>query len=209
MSVSIALNFEKVFCSCFFSGTLRFVNAEFIPEKGIFMNYDNDNFDTESEKQEQSAQDQETLNEAFEHDPALKCLAELSMWQDQCKRISAEFENFKRRVDRDKIRWSEIAKESILLELLSFCDTFETALQQKDGVDHAGIEMVYQSLMKLLAKHDVTVMQTTKKFDPEFHEAVMQVPSKDHKSGEIVNVLTKGFMIKDRVLRPAKVCVAD
>lgn len=137
-----------------------------------------------------------------------KCLAELSMWQDQCKRISAEFENFKRRVDRDKIAWSQIAKESILLELLSFVDTFEIALQQKDGVDHAGIEMVYQSLLKLLAKHDVVVMTQTKEFDPQFHEAIMQIESADHQSGQIVNVLSKGFMVKDKVLRPAKVCVA-
>jgi molecular chaperone GrpE len=175
------------------------------------MNQDYDNFDPEFEKEEEVLEDQAASKDAGsepEHDQALKCLAELSMWQDQCKRISAEFENFKRRVDRDKIRWSEIAKESILLELLSFIDTFEIALQQKDGVDHTGIEMVYQSLLKLLAKHDVTVMAPAIKFDPEFHEAVMQTESKDHESGDIVNVLSKGFMIKDRVLRPAKVCVA-
>lgn len=179
------------------------------------MNYDHQNFNPEFDKkfenddqEEPSAKSSKDEKAELEHDQTLKCLAELSMWQDQCKRISAEFENFKRRVDRDKIRWSEIAKESILLELLSFCDTFETALQQKDGVDHAGIEMVHQSLLKLLTKHDVTVMTLAVKFDPEFHEAVMQIESKDHQSGNIVNVLSKGFMIKDRVLRPAKVCVA-
>lgn len=175
------------------------------------MNHDFNNFDNEFEKEEQVVQDQVAEKDAEvknEDDQTVKCLAELSMWQDQCKRISAEFENFKRRVDRDKIRWSEIAKESILLELLSFIDTFDLALQQKDGVDHTGIEMVYQSLLKLLAKNDVTVMQDTKDFDTQFHEAVMQVESPDHASGQIVNTLTKGFMIKDRVLRPAKVCVA-
>lgn len=180
-------------------------------KKGIFMNHDYQNFNPEFEKEEPVLEDETVSNDAnvqLEDDQTIKCLAELSMWQDQCKRISAEFENFKRRVDRDKIRWSEIAKESILLDLLPFVDTFDTALQQKDGVDHTGIEMVYQSLLKLLTKHDVSVMQVTKNFDPEFHEAVMQVESQDHASGEIVNVLSKGFMIKDRVLRPAKVCVA-
>ena len=171
----------------------------------------NDIFDNESDKQEPTTQESNPAPEttaAIEHDQALKCLAELSMWQDQCKRISAEFENFKRRVDRDKVRWSEMAKESILLEFLSFIDIFELALQQKDGVDHTGIEMVYQSLFKLLAKHDVTVMAQVAEFDPEFHEAVMQVASDKHISGQIVDVLSKGFMIKDRVLRPAKVSVA-
>lgn len=136
------------------------------------------------------------------------CLAELSIWQDQCKRISAEFENFKRRVEKDKIRWAEVAKESMLLELLSFVDTFEMALQQKSGADFTGIEMVYQALIKLLSKQDVVAMQSTVHFDPQFHEAVMQVSSEKHQSGEIVDVLSKGFMIKDRVLRPAKVSVA-
>ena len=142
------------------------------------------------------------------HHKNLKCMAELSMWQDQCKRISAEFENFKRRVDKDKLRWSEMAKESVLLDLLPFVDTFDVALQQKNGADLTGVAMVYQTLLKLLSKHDVTVMQATKDFDPQFHEAVMQVQSENHASGEIVEVLSKGFMIKDRVLRPAKVSVA-
>ena len=136
------------------------------------------------------------------------CIAELSIWKDQCKRISAEFENFKRRTERDQVRSAEVAKESILQELLSFVDTFEMALAQKNGTDCAGIEMSYQALMKLLQKHGVVPMKDTQHFDPEFHEAVMQVQSDTHQSGDIVQVLSKGFMMKDRVLRPAKVSVA-
>lgn len=162
----------------------------------------NDTKEIELESQESSDQACDVTSDAD------KCLAELSMWQDQCKRISAEFENFKRRVDKDKVRWAEIAKESILLELLSFVDTFELALQQKNGVDYTGIEMVYQSLLKLLNKQDVVMMEPAVEFNPQFHEAVMQIPSNDHKSGEIVQILSKGFMLKDRVLRAAKVCVA-
>ncbi|HSW76281.1 MAG TPA: nucleotide exchange factor GrpE [Candidatus Saccharimonadales bacterium] len=149
------------------------------------------------EQKSQSSQDEISL-----------CTAELSLWKDQCKRISAEFENFKRRTQRDQVRWAEIAKESILLELLSFVDTFEMALKQQNGTDCAGIEMSYQALIKLLQKHGVIAMHDTKTFDPEFHEAVMQVQSDKHQSGDIVEVLSKGFMIKDRVLRPAKVSVA-
>lgn len=159
-------------------------------------------------QEELNFENNKSNDEKSSNEESIKCLAELSMWQDQCKRISAEFENFKRRVDRDKVRWAEIANEGILLELLSFVDTFETALHHKDGVDHKGIEMVYQALLKLLAKHAVTAMPDAVNFDPEYHEAVMQVPSKSHQSGQIVQVLSKGFLIKDRVLRPAKVSVA-
>ncbi|MFA5999060.1 MAG: nucleotide exchange factor GrpE [Candidatus Babeliales bacterium] len=136
------------------------------------------------------------------------CVAELSIWKDQCKRISAEYENFKRRTERDQARSAEIAKESILFELLSFVDTFEMALKQKSEANTAGIEMSYQALLKLLQKHNVVVMKSTETFDPEFHEAVMQVQSDKHQSGDIVEVLSKGFTMKDRVLRPAKVSVA-
>ena len=170
----------------------------------------NDDQNQQHRDGQSSSQNESTHHEnnAQDDDKNLKCMAELSMWQDQCKRISAEFENFKRRVDKDKLRWSEMAKESVLLDLLPFVDTFDVALQQKNGADLTGVAMVYQTLLKLLSKHDVTVMQATKDFDPQFHEAVMQVQSENHASGEIVEVLSKGFMIKDRVLRPAKVSVA-
>ena len=62
--------------------------------------------------------------------------------------------------------------------------------------------------LKILAKNDVKAMQAVVEFNPEFHEAVMQVESSDRKSGQIVQFLSKGFMLKDRVLRPAKVSVA-
>lgn len=172
------------------------------------MNLDQENQNQHTDQPNDLQAESDESQKLNQNDVSLKCLAELSMWQDQCKRISAEFENFKRRMDKEKVRWAEMAKESMLFELLSFIDTFELALQQKDGVDHKGIEMVYQSLLKLLSKNDVTVMSVEKEFDPQYHEAVMQVVSEKHKSGEIVDLLAKGFMIKDRVLRPAKVSVA-
>lgn len=172
------------------------------------MNLDQENQNQQTDQTNNQPKENDELHTSDQNDASLKCLAELSMWQDQCKRISAEFENFKRRMDKEKVRWADMAKESMLFELLSFVDTFEVALQQKDGVDHKGIEMVYQSLLKLLAKNDVTVMIVETEFDPEYHEAVMQVASEKHTSGQIVDLLAKGFMLKDRVLRPAKVSVA-
>jgi len=171
----------------------------------------------ETDKNNWDHQSDELLNEEQENkvvieeasDEVAMCLSELSIWKDQCKRISAEFENFKRRTERDQIRWAEIAKESLLTDLLLFVDTFDMALQQKGNVDVSGIEMAYQSLIKLLQKHDVTIMKNSDDFDPEFHEAVIQVKSDKHNPGQIVDVLTKGFMIKNRVLRPAKVSVSE
>jgi molecular chaperone GrpE len=136
------------------------------------------------------------------------CLTELSIWKDQCKRVSADFENFKKRTEKEQARWADIAKESVLFDLLSFIDSFDMALAQPQ-IDKVGIEMMYQSLMKILTKNDVKPMAETKEFNPQFHEAVMQVVSNEHQSGEIVQFLSKGFMLKDKVLRPAKVSVAQ
>lgn len=137
------------------------------------------------------------------------CLTELSIWKDQCKRVSADFENFKKRTEKEQARWTDMAKESVLYDLLTFVDTFDMALSQSQ-VDKVGIEMMHQSLMKILAKHDVKPMQETKEFNPEFHEAVMQVAAnEEYASGQIVQFLSKGFMLKDKVLRPAKVSVAQ
>lgn len=148
----------------------------------------------------------EVVNES--KDNLDQCHAEISLWKDQCRRVSAEFENFKKRTERDQARWSENAKESVLIELLSIVDDFDRALQQENG-DNDGISMMYQSFMKILEKHGVVAMDSYESFDPNFHEAIMQVESDVHESGQIVDVLAKGFMVKNRVLRPAKVSVAQ
>lgn len=136
------------------------------------------------------------------------CLTELSIWKDQCKRVSADFENFRKRTEKEQVRWADIAKESVLYDLLSFVDSLDMALAQPQ-VDKVAIDMMYQSLMKILTKNEVKPMPQTKEFDPQFHEAIMQVASGEHQSGEIVQFLSKGFMLKDKVLRPAKVSVAQ
>lgn len=136
-----------------------------------------------------------------------KSQAETLLWKDQCKRISAEFENYKKRTQRDQARWAEQAKESVLKDMLSFVDDFERALDQNSS-DDSGIKMVYQSVLKVLEKNGVLKIEDYTEFDPEFHEAVIQVESSEHESGQIVEVFSKGFMVQDRVFRPAKVSVA-
>ncbi|MBI2344882.1 nucleotide exchange factor GrpE [Candidatus Dependentiae bacterium] len=170
------------------------------------MNFEHEELDNlpENQDQENNASGVEHGNNKNEID---MCLTELSLWKDQCKRISADFENFKKRTEREQGRWADVAKESILYDLLSFVDAFEVARTQPN-IDKVALDMLYQSVLKILAKNDVKAMTEIKEFNPEFHEAVMQVESQDHSSGEIVQFLSKGFMLKDKVLRPAKVSVA-
>lgn len=166
--------------------------------------------DNQEEFLDQAEQAQEFAEqvEQVEESLAQNERAEISLWKDQCKRISAEFENFKKRTERDQSRWADMAKEKIILDLLPFIDDFDRAMKQ-EGTDTTGIEMLYQSLIKLLEKNGVTMIKDNETFDPEFHEAVVQVESDVHESGQIVELFSQGFMMNGRVLRPAKVSVAQ
>lgn len=159
-------------------------------------------------EEQEAAQATETVegNAELEH-----CQKELTQWKDQATRIFADFENFKKRTEREQAQWMQVAQTSVLKDLLSMVDDFDRALAQKteDTKDlYAGIEMIYASLVKVLKKYDVKEFESYQTFDPELHEALMRVDSPDHEEGQIVQVLEKGFMCKETVLRPAKVSVA-
>lgn len=137
---------------------------------------------------------------------------EAAMWKDQYARISADFDNYKKRMDREQVQWMQTAQTMVIKDLLTVVDNFERALSQKteDTASlYIGIEMIYKSVLNILAKYGVKEFAEYKEFDPEKHEALMHAESSDHESGQIVQVLEKGFMIKDKVLRPAKVTVAQ
>lgn len=140
------------------------------------------------------------------------CQQEAAMWKDQYARIFADFDNYKKRIDREQIQWMQTAQTMVVKDLLPVVDNFERALAQKTEETanlYVGIEMVYKSVIQLLAKYGVKEFAEYNEFNPELHEALMNTESADHESGQIVQVLEKGFMIKDKVLRPAKVTVAQ
>ena len=170
------------------------------------MNFEHNNPENLQDFEEQKNNPAQESSETKKNEVDM-CLTELSLWKDQCKRISADFENFKKRTEKEQARWADMAKESMLYDLLSFVDALEIALAQPN-IDKVALDMLHQTLLKILAKNDVKAMPEVVEFNPEFHEAVMQVPSQDRTSGQIVQFLSKGFMLKDRVLRPAKVSVA-
>ena len=175
-------------------------------ENGV-VNSDDHEKDGKNVLQENTESIESFLQDDVKENEIERCQAEISLWQDQCKRISAEFENFKKRSDRDQLRWIELSKEKILKDMLPIVDDFARALKQELS-NNSGLQLMYNSFIKVLQKNDVTIMQNCEMFDPEFHDAVVQVDSKDHKSGQIVEVFAQGFMIKDRVLRHAQVAVA-
>lgn len=135
--------------------------------------------------------------------------------EDRYLRLAAEFDNYKKRTARQYSSMMESAQAEIFSEVLTIQDNFERALRvEDDSADYAdfkkGVELIFTQLADLLKKHNVEPFESAgQKFDPNLHEALMTVESDDHDEGVVVEELTKGYKFKDRVLRHAKVSVAQ
>lgn len=150
-------------------------------------------------------------------DQALEsCQQELQKWKENCMRVSADLENFRRRMEKERSRWMDLAQAKVVGDILSIVDNFEAVLNQTEKKELSedlkkwfdGFAMINTLLSKTLQDHGLQEIIENEQFDPELHEAVSQIDSQDHESGEIVQVLQKGYRFKDQVLRPSKVSVA-
>ncbi|MDX8045937.1 nucleotide exchange factor GrpE [Gracilibacillus sp. S3-1-1] len=133
--------------------------------------------------------------------------------QDRLLRVQAEYDNFRKRTQKEKEANLKYKSQSIVTELLPVLDNFERALQVEiedkaaKGVVE-GLEMVYRQLKTVLNNEGVTEIETENQmFDPNLHQAVMQVEEEGYDSNQIVETLQKGYQLKDRVVRPAMVKV--
>jgi len=134
---------------------------------------------------------------------------------DKLLRLHADFENTRKRLDREKQDFIKFANEGIILELLNILDdlertlTLEHAQHQDLAAFLKGVEMILSHLYEMLKEYGVRPIETEGKlFDPHFHEALMQVENKDLPEHSIVEELQKGYMLNDRVIRIAKVKVS-
>ena len=157
--------------------------------------------------------EQSTVSENAALEKAQSAVAD---WTDKYLTLTADFENYKKRVISERADWANDAQKRIVLDVLDVVDNFERALEQEKKREDkanvawlAGFSMIYQSLEKVLAKYGVQAITDFSVFNPKFHEALMQVESSKHKSGEVVQVLQKGYMMNDKVIRPATVSVAQ
>ncbi|EEO25569.1 co-chaperone GrpE [Helicobacter winghamensis ATCC BAA-430] len=175
--------------------------------------------DNLQETQMQDLQDCDNTAEDSANTEALQTqIAEL---KEQYVRAYADFENTKKRLERDKDQALEYAYEKIAKDLLPSIDTLEIALKSiqdsktNDATQNAifskieeGIALTLDNLLKSLAKHGIEPIATDGAFDPNFHDAIMQVESAEHNAGDIVAVMQKGYTYKERVLRPSMVSIA-
>lgn len=133
--------------------------------------------------------------------------------QDRLLRTAAEFDNYRKRIERERRELSEFAAADVLTELLPILDNLERALQAPAGGDadayRKGVEMIQRQMVDLLRKRGVTPIEAVgADFDPNYHQSVAHDTSPDHREGEVIEELRRGYMLGERLLRPAMVKVA-
>ena len=140
--------------------------------------------------------------------------AELSEAQERVLRTAADAENFKKRLQREKEEQTRYANESFIRELLTVIDNLERALEHSGSESDQeglveGLNMTLKSFLDTLTRFGCTQVEAEgKPFDPNFHEAVSQEESADHEPNTVLRELQKGYMLKERLLRPAMVLVS-
>ncbi len=132
---------------------------------------------------------------------------------DRLLRLAADFENYKKRAAREREEYVALANERLLKELLPVLDDLERALNAAEEHEEArleeGVRLVHRSLAALLQRNGVEEIATDGKFDPHVHEALLAQPAEDCEQGDVLDVIQKGYKLGDRVVRPARVIVAE
>ncbi|MBP3826007.1 MAG: nucleotide exchange factor GrpE [Butyrivibrio sp.] len=170
--------------------------------------------ESSEEKNPEDAKDEDKkkglFNKKEKKNPLQEKVDELN---DKVLRQMAEFENFRKRTDKEKAQQFELGQSNILEKLLPIVDNFERGLaavpeSEKDGAFADGMNKIYKQLVTELENLGVTPIEAVgKEFDPNFHNAVMQVESEEYGSGIVAQELQKGYMFHDTVLRHSMVGV--
>ena len=139
--------------------------------------------------------------------------AERDALQERLLRLAAEFDNYRKRIDRERREQADAAAEALLLDLLPIVDDLERALQAPAAGDaqayRAGVELIHRQMLDVLRRRGVTPIDTGgADFDPRVHQAVSQEQSESHREGQVLQELRRGYMLGDRLLRAAMVKVA-
>jgi molecular chaperone GrpE len=159
---------------------------------------------------DQSAQ--QSSDAAAVQDGPLEALQrEKDALQDRLLRTAAEFDNYRKRIERERRERAEMAEAEILGELLPIVDDLERALQVESGGDayRRGVELIHKQMTDLLRRRGVTTIDAQgKAFDPRYHQAVAHETSAEHRDGEVIEELRRGYLLGERLLRAAMVKVA-
>ena len=171
--------------------------------------------EAEGGKESDSA-DQQLVGEHASDDHAEEAKPEEEKEDGDAKylRLAADFQNFKRRVEKEKADIYAYANEKIALDIIDVMDNFERALQHSDDCADKqfaeGVNMIYKQLKGVLDKNNIVEIKAEgEDFDPNFHNAVMAEENPDFESGKVIQALQKGYTLNEKVIRPSMVRVAQ
>jgi len=169
-----------------------------------------DSMENEQAKVEIDADSVESLQKKLED-----ALSESQQHYDRLLRVSAEFDNFKKRSTRDADEFRKYANEALLKDLLHVVDNLERAIASSAESSDSnacvveGVQMTLDEILKIFNKFGVKPIEAAgKPFDPAFHQAIMQQETDEHPDNTIISEMQKGYLLRDRLLRPAMVVVA-
>jgi len=171
--------------------------------------------DTAADQAEAGAQTVPGVDEAV-----VAAQKERDAYKEQFLRAVADFDNYRKRIERERRELSEYAAADVLLELLPIIDNFERALSAsapgttadrpaESDAFYRGVELIHKQMLDLLRKRGVSRIDALgADFDPNIHQAVIHEPSEEHREGEVMQELQPGYKLGDRLLRPSMVKVA-
>ncbi len=146
-------------------------------------------------------------------DPVVSLAAERDEYLGLLQRVQADFENYRKRAAREQERLVAHAHERLVRELLPILDDLERALEAAERHEEAalvdGVKLVEQSLRKALTKEGLVEIETAGPFDPHIHDALLTRPSERDEPGSVLEVVQRGYRLGDRIVRPARVIVAE
>ena len=165
---------------------------------------------------ESDSADQQPVGEHASDDHAEEAKPEEEKEDGDAKylRLAADFQNFKRRVEKEKADIYAYANEKIALDIIDVMDNFERALQHSDDCADKqfaeGVNMIYKQLKGVLDKNNIVEIKAEgEDFDPNFHNAVTAEENPDFESGKVIQALQKGYTLNEKVIRPSMVRVAQ
>lgn len=184
-----------------FNGNECFCGNE--PEQAI----ENEENETKVNQTDALQEEQENLHKIIEEKQK-----EIDEYKNRWLRTQADFENYRKRTQRDMQDIYLYAGEELVKDILPVLDNFERALdsvEEKDDALYRGVELIYQQFIKILEKHEIKEIQALgKPFDPSYHDAVMMIKSEEYKADTVAEVMLKGYMYHSKVIRPSMVKVS-
>lgn len=171
---------------------------------------------TPQEAQEETQEQEKATDEKKEIDPLAEANQEISNLKDKHLRLSAEFDNYRKRTMKEKSDLIRNGGERVITSLLPILDDMERALQNMEKTEdinsiREGVELIYTKYLKVLNENGVQKMEIeNQNFDTDFHEAIAMVPApEEDQKGKILDCVQNGYILNEKVIRHAKVVVAQ